>query len=305
MRVGILQAIGNTPLISLSSLFKTEVSIYAKLEYLNPSGSMKDRTALYMIEKGEERGQIHPGSTLIEASSGNQGIAVAMIGAAKRYPVHITVPQRTSPEKIATLEAYGATVLRCEEEGRYGYRETALALHKKIPHSYFLNQYYNPENIEAHFHSTAPEIWHQTQGKITHLLLPMGTCGTIVGIGRFLKQKNPSIQILGVDAATSAFFTKGHPSPYQVEGLGVDALDGLVDSSLLDAVYGVHDEDIFATTRKMATDYGLLMGLSSGAILKILFDLLPSLPSSAHVVTLFADSGRAYLQKLYSGTVNE
>ncbi len=299
--LGLLQAIGNTPCISLSLSPTQGPCIRAKLEYLNPGGSLKDRTALYMIEQAEMRGHIQPTTTLIEASSGNQGIAVAMIGAIKGYAVLITIPKRTSQEKAATLEAYGARVLRCEETGPCGYRETALSLHQQLPDSYLLDQYYNPDNIDAHFHTTAPEIWQETEGQLTHILLPMGTCGAIVGIGRFLKQKNSAIQVLGVDAATSSFATQGFPTPYQVEGLGVDTLDGLIDHSVIDIIYHVNDEDTFAMTRKMAREYGLLIGLSSGAVMKILFDLLPSLSPSDHVVVLLADSGRSYLQKLGYG----
>lgn len=299
-RQGILRAIGNTPLIPLSLSSEQSFGLYAKLEFLNPSGSMKDRAALYMIEQAEQRQEIGPDTTLIEASSGNQGIAVAMIGAVKRYPVIITVPRRTSQEKIAALRAYGATVHIADEEGRQGYRELAHALHRERPNSYLLNQYYNPENSAAHFYSTGPELWHATQGAITHILIPMGTCGAIVGIGRYLKAQNPSIQILGIDAATSLLSSQGHPSPYQVEGLGVDQLDGLFNPTLIDAVYGVTDEEIFATTRRMATEQGLLLGLSSGAVMKVLFDLWSTFPPSACVVVLFADSGRAYLKKLFS-----
>jgi len=295
-RPSILAAIGNTPLVRLPH---DQLNLYGKLEFLNPSGSIKDRSAIYMIEQAEHKGLLKPGYTLIEASSGNQGIAVAMIGAIKGYPVIITVPDRTSKEKIATLKAYGAKVIVCADED-HGYTEVAKKMHHQMPYSYMLNQYFNPENAEAHFLSTGPEIWQQTEGKITHIILALGSCGTAMGVSRYLKGQNPNVKVIGVDAATSALSSQV-PSPYQAEGIGVDMLDGLFDKRLVDAVYPVADEAIFAKTKLLAKQQGLLVGLSSAAVMlgveQFAKNHIPH--QDDRVVAILADSGRAYLHKAF------
>jgi cystathionine beta-synthase len=293
----ILTAIGNTPMVKLA--LATEGSVYAKLEYLNPGGSIKDRSALYMIEHAEKHGLLKPGDTLIEGSSGNQGIAVAMIGAIKGYKVIITVPERTSKEKVATLKAYGAQVIVCKEhDSEQGYTEVAKKLHAENPQSFMLNQYYNPLNIEAHYETTGPEIWQQTEGKITHVVLALGSCGTGMGVGRYLKEQNPNIKLIGVDAATSVLSSK-NPLPYQAEGIGVDSLDGLFNSSLVDEVIGVNDPEIFEMTRRLAREHGLLVGISSGAVMQVAIPYAKKLNKNDVMVVIFADSGRAYLNKVF------
>lgn len=297
-RPSVLAAIGNTPMVQLS-LKGLPISCYAKLEYLNPGGSIKDRSALYMIEEAERLGQLKPGFTIIEGSSGNQGIAVAMIGAVKGYSVVVTVPERTSREKVATLKAYGAEVIVCKEHGEgTGYTEVARALHLSNPRSFMLNQYYNPQNIEAHYHSTGPEIWRQTDGKLTHILMAMGSCGTVMGVSRYLKEKNPNIQVVGIDAATSAL-SSPQPQPYLVEGIGVDALDGLFDRKAVDVIHTVSDDEVFVEVKRLAKEEGLMVGLSSAAVTVVLRRLAKTLPAKAEVVILLADSGRAYLQKAF------
>ncbi len=297
-RRSILAAIGHTPFVEIQ-LKGVGQSCFAKLEYLNPGGSIKDRSALFMIEEAERLGQLKPGFTLIEGSSGNQGIAVAMIGAVKGYPVIITVPERTSSEKVATLKAYGAEVIVCKEHGEgTGYTEVARALHLSKVDSFMLNQYYNPQNIEAHYRSTGPEIWQQSQGQLTHMIMAMGSCGTAMGVSRFLKEQNPRIQIIGVDAATSAL-SAAVPAPYLVEGIGVDALDGLFDRAWVDQVETVTDEAVFAEVRALAREEGLMVGLSSAAVTCVLKRITHSLPKDAQIGMILADSGRAYLQKAF------
>ncbi|MDO8955203.1 MAG: cysteine synthase family protein [Gammaproteobacteria bacterium] len=296
-RPSILAAIGNTPMVKLD--FPAEVSIYAKLEHLNPGGSIKDRSALYMIEHAEQQGLLKPGYTIIEGSSGNQGIAVAMIGAIKGYKVIITVPERTSSEKVSTLKAYGAEVLVCKEhDSDQGYTEVAKKLHRENPQSFMLNQYYNTLNIEAHYKSTGPEIWEQTEGKLTHIILALGSCGTAMGVSRYLKEKNSAIKVIGVDAATS-MLSSPNPTPYQAEGIGVDSLDGLFDKRYVDEVIGVYDDDIFEMTRRLAREHGLLVGISSGAVMQAALSYAKKLTQDDYLVVIFADSGRAYLQKVF------
>jgi cystathionine beta-synthase len=297
-RHSILAAIGRTPFVEIS-LKGVKVPCFAKLEYLNPGGSIKDRSALFMIEEAERLGQLKPGFTVIEGSSGNQGIAVAMIGAVKGYPVIVTVPERTSAEKVATLKAYGAEVIVCKEHGEgTGYTEVARALHLSRPDSFMLNQYYNPQNIEAHYRSTGPEIWQQSEGQLTHMVMAMGSCGTVMGVSRYLKEQNPQIQVIGVDAATSAL-SAPVPSPYAVEGIGVDALDGLFDQKWVDHIETVTDDEVFHEVKVLAREEGLMVGLSSAAVTCVLRRIAASLPAHARVGMILADSGRAYLQKAF------
>jgi cystathionine beta-synthase len=294
----LLSAIGNTPLVAFS--METKASVYAKLEYLNPGGSIKDRAALFMIEEAEHQGLLKPGGTIVEATSGNQGIALAMIGALKGYNVIITVPDRTSEEKRATLQAYGAKVYMCPDSplsDPNGYHTKAEELHKSIPGSFMPNQYFNTQNKKAHYLTTGPEIWQQTEGKVTHCIIGMGTCGTISGIGSYLKEQNPNIHIVGVDAATSVYSAPEEPLPYKVEGIGVDVVTEMVDRSIIDEVLTATDDESFAMTKHLA-GRGHLVGLSSGAVVSAAEGYIKGLGDSAVVVLLFADSGRAYLSKM-------
>ena len=296
---GLLQAIGHTPLIRIQGL--SRAALFAKLEYLNPGGSIKDRTALFMVEEAERSGALRPHGTIVEASSGNQGIALAMIGAHRGYRVIICCPQRTSQEKIATLRAYGAEVHVCpnveEIDDPKSYHGLARRLTQELK-AFCPNQYFNPVNAEAHYHTTGPEIWEQTEGQVTHCMIGMGTCGAITGIGRFLKQKNSKIQVLGADAAHSWLSTGGDPQLYQAEGIGVDGPSENLDCSVIDQIFPIQDEEAFQHARMMAK-MGYLVGISSGAVMAAAMKVLPTLPDNAQVVLIFADSGRAYLSKLY------
>ncbi|HBS48510.1 TPA: cystathionine beta-synthase [Candidatus Dependentiae bacterium] len=296
----LLETIGNTPIIKLD--FGTNPTLLAKLEYLNPGGSIKDRSALYMIEDAEKRGLLKPGGTIIEASSGNQGIALAMIGVIKGYKVIITVPDRTSIEKINTLKAYGADVRICENtdtlEDPRSYHSMADTLHEEIEGSFMPNQYFNKKNVEAHYLTTGPEIWKQTEGKITHLFAAMGSCGTISGAAKYLKEQNPNIKVIGIDAENSKL-SNPNPKAYISEGIGVDVISDTLNRAVIDQILTVNDDEVFAMTRKLAAK-GFLVGLSCGAVMHIALDYCKKLSDKDIAVVLFADSGRAYLSKVFN-----
>jgi len=291
----VLQVIGNTPLAKIN--LDTPATILAKLEYLNPGGSIKDRPALFMIEDAERKGLLQPGGTIIEASSGNQGIALAMIGAAKGYDVAITVPDATSDEKIATLQAYGAQVFICpssnDPDDPRGYHAKAQELLRTIPKSFMPNQYYNEQNPYAHYTTTGPEIWNQTNGKITHFISGKGSCGTISGVGKYLKEKNPSIKVMVVDEAPS----EKSSNEYKIEGIGV-GIEHNLDRSVVDEIILVEGTDSFSTVRKLAREHGILVGLSSGSVMHAILERLDQFKKGDVVVTILADSGRAYLGKI-------
>ncbi len=299
----LLDAIGNTPIIQIP--FKTDATIAAKLEYANPGGSLKDRSALYMIEQAEKKGLLKPGGTIIDASSGNHGIAIAMIGAAKGYKVIITVCTKISKEKLATLKAYGATVIVCPVEAGpddpENNRNLAIKLAKETPNSFMPDQYFNTANSDAHYLSTGPEIWHQTEGKITHFFVVAGTGGTSAGTGRFLKEQNPNIKIIAADSNNSFRSTKGHPRPCYVEGMGIDFDSPVPDYTVYDEIIEVTDEQSFSMLQPLARNYGLLVGLSSGAVTYMTQQYLPKLKRGDLGIMIFGDSGRAYLSKGFYG----
>lgn len=299
----VLEAIGNTPLVKVN--FDTPPTILAKLEYLNPGGSIKDRSALFMIEEAEKKGILKPGGTLLEASSGNQGIATALIGAAKGYKVIITTNNKFSSEKINTIRAYGAEIVMCPAtefvDDPESYHSTAVALQKKIPNSFLLNQYYNMSNAQAHYSSLGPEVWQQTNGAITHFIAAAGTCGTITGVARYLKEKKPSIKTIACDAATSFRATQGKPTKYQLEGIGVDFDAPLLNAyeKYIDEFVGVTDADGLAMLKTMARNHALLCGPSSGAVAHAAYEYSKTLSENDIIVMIMGDSGRAYLSKEY------
>ncbi len=296
----VLSMIGNTPLLKLD--FNTKPTLLAKLEMNNPGGSIKDRCALYMIEEAERTGKLLPGGTIVEASSGNQGIALAMIGKVKGYRVIITVPDRTAREKVATLRAFGAEVHICPNTDRHddpkNYHALAEHLTKTIDGAYMPNQYFNTANPQAHYNTTGPEIWAQTHGSITHFICGTGSCGTISGVGRYLKEQNPSIKIIGVDAATSMYSSK-EPKAYRVEGLGIDVISDTFDQKVVDQVIPISDDDAFSMTKNLAQKHGILVGISSGAVMHVALEYAKTLQSEDIIVVIFADSGRNYLSKVF------
>jgi cystathionine beta-synthase len=299
MHNNLLSTIGNTPLARVP--FNTPATLYAKLEYLNPGGSIKDRSALYMVEHAEKNGLLKPGGTIIEPSSGNQGIALAMIGAIKGYKVIITATPKFSQEKMQTIRAYGAEVVMCPItdflEDPNSYHSVACKLQQEIPNSFMPNQYFNPLNAQVHYTLTGPEIWKQTNGTLTHFFAAAGTGGTSYGIGKYLKEQNPNIKLIAIDSINSFYSTKGHPKPYKLEGLGIDFKSPVVDYSIMDEVLGVADEDAFAMLKNLARNYGFLVGLTSGAVAWAVQHYLPQLRKDDVVVMIFGDSGRAYLSK--------
>ncbi|HTE48361.1 MAG TPA: cysteine synthase family protein [Candidatus Paceibacterota bacterium] len=299
--LSLLDAIGNTPLVRVP--FNTEAKVFAKLEYLNPGGSIKDRSALFMIEEAEKKGLLPPGGTIVEASSGNQGIACAMIGAIKGFKVIITVSSKISEEKVKTIKAYGAKVKICPATSSIldpkSYHNQAIKLAKKIPNSFMPNQYFNLSNPKAHYSTLGPEIWRQTKGKITHYFAAAGTGGTISGAGKFLKEQNPKIKIIAVDIDTSFHSTNGHPQPYKMEGIGIDFKTHCLDESVIDEFFPVSDRHGLGMLKTMASTYGFLIGTGSGAVAYAVQNYLDNLKKNDVVVMLFGDSGRAYLSKNY------
>lgn len=299
----LLHAIGNTPLVKVD--FGTPAQIYAKLEYLNPGGSIKDRSALYMIEQAEKNGWLKPGGTIIEASSGNQGIASAMIGAIKGYNVIITVSEKVSKEKRDTLSAYGVKVVTCKPTllltDPESYHSQAMRIHKATPNSYMLNQYFNLNNGEAHHALLGPEIWKETQGTVTHLCGGVGSGGTVCGTGRYLKEQNPNVKVLGVDSPCSFRSTNGNPQPYSLEGMGVDFDAPNLDKNIIDEFLLTSDADAIAMLKELARNHGLLVGPASGAVAHAVKKYSQNLTPRDKVVMIFGDSGRAYLTKGFYG----
>jgi len=295
----LIDAIGNTPLVKID--LKTPCTIYAKLEYLNPGGSVKDRSSLFMIQEAEEKGWLKPGGTLIDASSGNQGIATAMIGAAKGYKVIITFPEKNSKEKLETLKAYGVEVITCKStsslEDPESYHSQAVRIHKNTPNSFMPNQYFNLSNSQAHYSSLGPEIWKQTEGKITHFIAAAGTGGTVSGTGRYLKEQNPNIKVIAVDSTNSYRSTNGNPQPYQIEGIGVDFNSPVLNYNVIDEFVLAPDKESIDMLKHLAQNQGLLTGPSSGAVAYAAEQYCKQLKPTDIVVIIFGDSGRAYLTK--------
>ena len=300
MHKSVLAAIGNTPLVKVN--FDTPASVYAKLEYLNPGGSVKDRSALYMIEEAERNGILKPGGTIIEASSGNQGTASAMIGAIKGYKVIITVSEKISQEKLQTIKAYGAQVVMCPStefiEDPRSYHSQAVALLAQTPNAFMPNQYFNVSNTQAHYRSLGPEIWRQTEGKITHYFAAAGTGGTVSGAGMYLKEQNPAIKVYAVDSIHSYRATKGNPKPYKIEGMGIDFETPVLTKEIIEDYLCVSDDQGLGILKPMASKHGLLVGPSSGAVAYATQEFAKKhLKEGDLGVMIFGDSGRAYLTK--------
>ncbi len=302
MYKSVLHAIGNTPLVQVD--FGTPPTIYAKLEYLNPGGSVKDRSALFLIEQAERNGILKPGGTIVDASSGNHGISVAMIGALKGYKVIITTTPKFSPEKLAAIKAYGAEIVMCPVTNLISdpasYHSTAIRIHKQTPNSFMPDQYYNPDNAVGHYYLLGPEIWQQTNGTITHFFAAAGTGGTISGAGKFLKEQKKDLQVICLDSIHSFRATKGNPKPYKVEGMGVDFDNKVLNNAVIDEFYCVTDDQALDMLKPMATQHGFLIGPSSGAVAYAVKEYSKKLSKDDVVVMIFGDSGRAYLSKYFA-----
>lgn len=295
----VIDLIGNTPLIQLAIASKG--TFFAKLEYLNPGGSIKDRSAFYMIAQAEASGALKAGGTIIDASSGNQGISVAMIGALKQYKVIITVTEKISHEKLNAIKAYGAQVIMCPVtrfiEDPASYHSTAMQLSRTIPNSVMLNQYFSPLNAQAHYTLLGPEIWQQTNGAITHFFAAAGTTGTVSGVGKFLKEQNPAIKVIAIDAANSFYSTQGAPKPYSIDGLGIDFDNPAFARQCVDEVVPVTDDQAITMARTLAHEHGILTGPTSGAVASVAHKYAQTLKKDDLAVVIFGDSGRAYLSK--------
>ncbi|WPV02716.1 cystathionine beta-synthase [Mucilaginibacter sp. cycad4] len=309
----ILDTIGNTPLVKLNKVAKDiPATVLAKIETTNPGNSIKDRMALKMIEDAEKSGKLKPGGTIIEGTSGNTGMGLAIAAVIKGYKCIFTSTDKQSKEKFDALRAFGAEVIVCptnvEPEDPRSYYSVSSRLEREVPNSWKPNQYDNLSNSEAHYESTGPEIWEQTEGKITHLIAGVGTGGTISGIARYLKEKNPAIQVLGIDTYGSVFkkyketgvFDKNEIYPYITEGIGEDFLPANVDFSLIDHFEKVTDKDAALMTREIARKEGIFSGNSTGSAVAGLLQMKDKFKEGDVVVIIFPDHGTRYLGKMYN-----
>ena len=311
----VLQLVGNTPLIHLNKItdgFKGQFSV--KVESFNPGHSSKDRIALHIIEEAEKKGILKPGDTIIETTSGNTGFSIAMVSCIKGYECILAVSSKSSKDKIDMLKTMGAKVYVCPAnvpaDDERSYYQVAKRLHQEIKGSVYINQYFNELNIDAHFNSTGPEIWKQTEGKITHLVACSGTGGTISGTARFLKEQNPDIKILGIDAFGSVLkkyhetreFDEGEIYPYRIEGLGKNLIPTATDFDIIDKFIKETDEESAHTTRELAKQEGLFVGYTSGAAMQGVKQLqeMGEFDKNSHVVIIFPDHGSRYMSKVFN-----
>ena len=309
----ILETIGNTPLIKLNKITdEIDATVLAKVEYFNPGNSVKDRMALKMVEDAENDGRLKPGGTIVEGTSGNTGMGLALAAIVKGYKLICVTTDKQSKEKIDILKAVGADVIICptnvEPEDPKSYYSTAKRIGDETENSWYVNQYNNLSNREAHYLSTGPEIWEQTDGKITHFVVGVGTGGTISGVAKYLKEKNNKIKVWGIDTYGSVFkkfhetgiFDKNEIYPYITEGIGEDIIPKNVDFDLIDMFEKVNDEDAARYTRKLAKEEGIFAGNSCGAAIKGLLQLKEHFSKNDVVVVLLHDSGSRYIGKMYN-----
>ena len=301
----VLDLIGETPLVRLSRLAPdVRTPIVAKVEYLNPGGSIKDRVALAMIEAAERDGSLKPGGTLVEPTSGNTGLGLAMAAALRGYRVVAVMPDKMSREKIDTLRAFGAEVVVCptavEPDSPQSYYRVADRLTEEIDGAFQPNQYFNQANPEAHYRSTGPELWRQTGGRMTHFVVALGTGGTVTGVGRYLKEQNPSLEIVGADPEGS-IYSGGPVHPYRVEGIGEDFWPETFDPEVVDRYVRVSDRDSFQMARRLVAREGVFAGGSSGTALVAAVEVARELDDpDALVATIIPDGGRPYVSKVFN-----
>ncbi|MEX0780717.1 MAG: pyridoxal-phosphate dependent enzyme [Balneolales bacterium] len=311
----ILETIGNTPVVKMNRVQGDRKSQYLlKVEYFNPGQSIKDRVALKMIEDAEKEGKLNPGATIIEGTSGNTGMGLALAAAVKGYKCIFTTTDKQSMEKVHLLRALGAEVKICptnvEPDDPRSYYSVAKRLSEEIPNSYYPNQYDNLSNTQAHYETTGPEIWEQTEGKVTHFVAGMGTGGTVSGVAKYLKEKNPDIKIIGIDSVGSIYksyydtgrFDKKVIAPYLTEGIGEDIIPMNVDMDLIDDVVQCSDKDAFTTTRSLATGEGIFVGGSCGAAVwgAMKYADMNNLDENAVMVIILPDGGSRYVSKIFN-----
>ena len=308
----ILETIGNTPLVKLNNTVETDALVLAKVETFNPGHSIKDRMALKMIEDAEKNGTLQPGGTIIEGTSGNTGMGLALAAIQKGYKCIFVLADKQSKEKMDILRAVGAQVEVCptdvEPEDPRSYYSVSKRLAEEIPNSWYVNQYDNPSNAVAHYESTGPEIWEQTDGKITHLVAGVGTGGTISGTAKYLKEQNPNIKIWGVDTYGSVFkkyhetgeFDQNEIYPYITEGIGEDILPKNVDFSIIDKFEKVTDKDGAIMARRLSREEGIMVGYSAGSAVEAINQLKDNLSKDDVVVVIFHDHGTRYVGKLFN-----
>ena len=301
IKESVVELIGETPLLKLNKYSKeagvTEATIIAKLEYLNPAGSVKDRIALAMIEDAQKQGILKPGATIIEPTSGNTGIGLASVAAAKGYKAILTLPDTMSVERRNLLKAYGAELVLTEgAKGMKGAIAKAKELKEEIPGSVILGQFVNPANPAVHKATTGPEIWEQTDGKVDIFVAGVGTGGTVTGVGEYLKEKNPEIKVVAVEPATSPVLSKGTPGAHKIQGIGAGFVPDTLNTKIYDEVITIENEDAFEEGRRFAVSEGVLVGISSGAALKAA-SILAARPENKGktIVALLPDSGDRYL----------
>lgn len=309
----ILETIGDTPLIRINRLTESlPCLVLAKYETFNPGNSVKDRMAVKMVEVAEAEGLLKPGGTIVEGTSGNTGMGLALAAIVKGYRMICVISDKQSKEKIDILKAVGCEVHVCPTdvapEDPRSYYSTARRLASEIPGAWYVNQYDNPANTQAHFESTGPEIWEQTQGKVTHFVVGVGTGGTISGVGRYLKSKNPNVKVWGVDTYGSVFkkyhetgvFDEKEIYPYVTEGIGEDILPENVDFDIIDGFTKVTDRDAAVYTRRLALEEGMFLGNSAGAAIKGVLQLAEHFGPEDVVVVLFHDHGSRYVKKIFN-----
>ncbi|HSG99736.1 MAG TPA: cysteine synthase family protein, partial [candidate division Zixibacteria bacterium] len=309
----ITAAVGDTPLVKIRRITERhniKCTVLAKLEFLNPAASVKDRMAIWVIEDAIKNGLLKPGGTIIEATSGNTGAAVGMFAAAHGFKAILTCPDKASQEKIDTLKAFGAEVVVCPydvpADSPENYYQRARAIHAKTENSFFLEQYQNVKNIDAHYYTTGPEIWRQTAGKMTCFVGGIGTGGTVSGCARYFKDQDQSVEVVAADPYGSIYYQYHkdqsviEPAPYLVEGIGEDMVCQSIDMSVIDTIYQVTDQECFDVARELARSEGILGGGSSGAALSVAIKHAAKLPPDALMVVLLPDSGLKYMSKFYN-----
>jgi cystathionine beta-synthase len=306
IRSDVIAALGHTPLVRLNSVTKgIRTPVVAKLEMMNPGGSVKDRIGIRMVEEAERKGWLRPGGTIVEPTSGNTGVGLAMAAAVKGYNCIFVMPDKVAPEKVALLRAYGAQVVTTptavERDSPESYYSVADRLTREVPNAFQPNQYFNPMNPRTHYESTGPEIWEQTGGAITHWVAGVGTGGTISGVARYLKEQNPGITVIGADPEGSIYTQPDNMHTYKVEGVGEDFWPGTFDPALVDGWVKVSDKDAFTTARRVTREEGILIGGSGGMAVYAALETAREVDDpDALVVVLLPDSGRGYLSKLYN-----